>query len=249
MLRWLTCLAFGILVGGSAAAMTITVYHDGEACPGGCDAHVVFAGQHNGTAAASDPASSRTAPAPCIRGQPCRICFAQSDASCLVTTYRGSGPPPNRFDVTPAFLAQHCPIATSPAQLRSFCAGLEASAAPLAGRVYCVATPDHPGCAAVIMRARAAFNDDRPRFEQCRAMGEAAFNATQPAARRRSNNCTYERTGTGQNSNGVTWRRLLPGACPAPGFVGRDGLDCCQPDLVASRAFGRYECAGFLLPP
>src|SRR5947209_10477168 len=87
----------------AAVNMTPTVYDDGKSCPNGCDAHVVFHPRHNGTANAFDPSSSRAAPRECVVGQQCRICFSASDASCMLATYRGAGPPPGRFDFTPAF--------------------------------------------------------------------------------------------------------------------------------------------------
>jgi hypothetical protein len=237
------------LLSWPASAMQITVYHDGESCPGGCDSHVVFHRSHNGTAAASAPSGSRQVPQRCVVGETCRICFGAGDDTCMMARYRGGGPPPGKFDVTPAFLVEHCPSDQAPAALRALCTRLTNQAAQLSNRTYCLAAPDDPRCAPVMARARAAHDADRPLYERCRQMGEAAFNATQPPAMRRSLACAYELNGTGQNSQGVRWRRLLPGACPAPSFVGRDGLDCCTPELFASLAFGTRECSGFLLPP
>jgi hypothetical protein len=166
----------------------------------------------------------------------------------MTALYRGGGPPRNRFDVTPAFLDAHCGQAGIPAAIATKCRDLDRLAEQFAGRTYCLAQPADPRCAGLIAAARARYDADRPLYERCQQMGQAAFNATQPAARQRDLGCAYERVGTGSNSNGVTWRRLLPGACPLPTFVGANGLDCCTASLRSSLAFGVSECRGFLLP-
>lgn len=229
--------------------MSITTYHDGDSCPGACDAHVVFHPTHNGTSNAFAPGSSASERRRCTVGQECRICFDGSPASCMDVIYRGSGPPRTKFDVTPAFLEAHCGQAGIPPALSAYCRNLDRIAARYAGRPYCMSEAADPRCTGIRARAQLRYDQDRPAYERCLSLGEAAFNRTQPASRQRSNNCAYEMNGTGQNSNGVTWRKLLPAACPAPTFVGANGLDCCTTNLRSSLAFGVSECAGFLLPP
>jgi hypothetical protein len=56
------CSAF---FGARAQEMTLTIYDDGKAYPGGCDAHVVVNPSDNGTRFAFDPASSRPRPQKC----------------------------------------------------------------------------------------------------------------------------------------------------------------------------------------
>jgi hypothetical protein len=245
-------LAFlGIILAGPRAVaqpMNLTVYHDGESCPGHCDAHVVFHPRHNGTAAASMPGSSRAAPLRCVAGQPCRICFGSDDATCMLALYRGNGPALNRFDVTPAFLDAHCGQSGVPAVVADKCRGLDRLVQRYAGRTYCLAQPEDPRCEQVLAAARTRYEADRPLYERCLQLGEARFNATQPPERQRQHRCAYERLSTGQNSKGETWSRLLPGACPPPTRVGANGLDCCTESLRNSLAFGESECRRFVLP-
>ena len=69
-------LVWSISALAQAESMRATLYDDGLACPGGCDAHVVFAPQHNGTRNAFlPPLSERGAPKPCVAGSSCMICF------------------------------------------------------------------------------------------------------------------------------------------------------------------------------
>lgn len=230
-----------------------TIYGDGASCPGGCDAHVVFRAEHNGTRNAfAPPLANRAAPQRCVNGQPCMVCFDDSDASCIEATYRGGGPPRQRFDFTAAFFAQHCGRETLPAALARKCASFAAGAANRLGAdgIYCVAQPEHPLCAARIATARAEQDTDRPAYDACRA-DPAAYNARQATtATRRAHACTYshEMTG-GPNSNGVRWRRLMPAACPAGSFVGRDGLDCCDANATVSLGGYGRECAIFIARP
>lgn len=240
------------LVGTPAFAQPITptIYADGASCPNGCDSHVVLHPSRNGTRFASDPSSSRMRPRPCRNGQACRICFSESDASCLVATYRGSGPPADKFDFTPAFYEEFCPKPGLPQPLRVQCVSFNRTLASLTrGRIYCLANPGDPRCRTVIARAEAAKAADRPLWNECRRLGERAFNRRYAAspARQRSDGCAYERRGTGgPNSRGVTWRRLLPAVCQAGAYVGRDGTDCCDRNMMAVGGLGT-ECKPFLV--
>jgi len=227
-----------------------TIYGDGASCPGGCDAHVVFRSEYNGTRNAfAPPLANRAAPQRCVIGQPCMVCFDDTDASCIETTYRGAGPPAQRFDFTAAFFAAHCGAPNLPAALQRKCASFEATAARYLrdGGVYCVAQPEHPLCTQMIGTAQAARAADQPLYDACRP-NESAFNARQPdASTRRAHQCTYSHALTGgPNSRGVRWRRLMPAACPAGSYVGRDGLDCCERNATVSLGGYGRECAIFV---
>ena len=248
------CVAGAALERASAAEaqqMRATMYSDGLACPGDCDAHVVFAQRHNGTPNAfRPPLASRSSPEPCLRGQLCVICFDASNTSCLEVMYRGSGPHEATFDFTPAFFRETCGKEDIPAALTNECRGLQAAVKKheYDQRINCIATPDETACAAPMSEANRLRAADAVEREACLREGEAAYNARQTEpARRRSLSCNYEKTGTGgPNSKGKTWRRLLPGACRPGTFVGRDGLDCCSSELLAAAAL-HPECSSYFL--
>lgn len=235
-----------------ARDMRLTMYADGHSCPGGCDAHVVINSADNGTRQAFDPSSSRRSPRRCQSGNTCTICFGDSDSSCMEVRYRGGGPPAGTFDFTPAFYDANCGTTGIPAALASKCAALDAAvrASGYDRRINCFNQPGDPRCAAILASGQARRAADEPKRARCLSIGQSAFNAEQTSPReRRSNACNYtaDRLG-GPNSNGVTWRLLLPAACPAGSFVGRDGLDCCS----ASTRFvaGIHpECAAFFPRP
>lgn len=252
---WLALVTIGFaLVALPAAAqgtaMIATIYDDGVSCPGGCDAHVVFAARHNGTVNAFAPGSSATAPARCTVGQPCTICFGSDGTGCLTVRYRGGGPPAGRFDFTPAFFDEQCGRPMLPAAVADKCRGAAPEAARLKTRVNCVAMPAHPKCAAVMTAAMTRKAADDPLYAECITLGEPVFNRKYAAmpAMQRSLNCAYERRGTGRNSRGDTWRRLLDGACRPGTYAGRDGLDCCTGSVMAAAMLGR-ECRHFFVDP
>ena len=236
-------------VPGSAIAapqktMKLTIYNDGLSCPGGCDAHVVLNPADNGTRYAFSPDSSRGTPKKCVKGQACRICFGQADSSCMTTLYRGGGPPAGTFDFTPAFYAAECAKPSDPEALRRQCAALDQAVRQRGydTRINCFSQPDHPKCGDILQKARAAQAADTPKRAQCLAIGEAAYNKKQSDPKeRRALDCNYSQLSLG-GSGTRTWRRLLPGACPAGAFVGQDGLDCCTAD-VRYAAHVHRECA------
>lgn len=231
-----------------ARSMVATVYDDGKSCPGGCDAHVVFHRIHNGTRNAFDPASDRSAPRRCTVGQPCKICFSEDASSCMLATYRGGGPPVGRFDFTPAFFEENCPKPDLPSALALKCRSAQDAMPSLENRVNCVANPTHERCRALMDAAAKRKAADDELYAECQRLGEAAFNRryrNQPRMQR-SLNCSYERFGTGRNSRGITWRRLLDGACRPGTYAGRDGLDCCTGSLYEAALLGR-ECAHFFV--
>ncbi len=236
----------------NAHDITPTIYDDGMACPGGCDAHVVMHRDHNGTHHAFLPSSSAAQPKKCINGEPCRICFSDDPSSCVTATYRGSGPPKGKFDFTPQFYAEHCGKKGIPALLTGQCEALD-QAIRTHGydqRLNCFDRPEDSRCLATMARAREAFYEDRQQWEECQRLGEAAFNRLQPDdSTRRIHGCGYskQRRG-GPNSRGVRWRVLLPGACRPGTLVGRDGLDCCSADLRFAASV-HPECAKYFPRP
>lgn len=233
--------------------MRATLYDDGLACPGDCDAHVVFAPRHNGTRNAfRPPLADRSAAQDCAVGAQCMICFDKPDRSCFTALYRGNGPPEGIFDFTPAFFTAHCGRPDLPARFAAACRDLEAAVIRLGydRRMNCFATPSDESCRVNLTAAERRKAVDIQERLACLAEGEGAYNARQTdPAMQRSLGCNYERFGTGgPNSGGVTWRRLLPGACREGSFVGRDGLDCCGDDVLAAAAL-HPECNRFFLPP
>jgi hypothetical protein len=230
-----------------AVNMEATIYDDGKSCPGNCDAHVVFAPRHNGTRNAFAPSSSREAPAKCVAGEQCRICFAEDPASCMLATYRGAGPPTGRFDFTPAFFEANCPRSGLPAPFASQCRNAQPALNRLQRQINCIANPTHQRCRTLISTLTQRKAADKTLYDECKRLGEPAFNrkyARQPRLQR-SNDCAYEQQ---RNGGGGRWRRLLDGACRTGHYVGRDGLDCCSGNLYAAALLGR-ECRGFFLQP
>lgn len=232
-----------------AMEMKATLYDDGLACPGGCDAHVVFHPSHNGTSNAYAPASSRNAPQKCVNGEACVICFSAAPESCMTARYRGAGPARGRFDMTPALFQARCAEAGLPLAFASECRRLETAAASLGydRRVNCVARPSEPRCTLLLGPKREAARKDTAERDKCLALGEAAYNRQQTdASLHRALGCNYFVNQRGRNSAGETWMKLAPGSCRPETFVGRDGLDCCSASLYAAAAL-HPECRGFFL--
>ncbi len=232
-----------------AKIMRATIYDDGLACPGNCDAHVVFASRHNGTRNAfRPPLTNRAAPERCSIGKLCMICFDENDSSCFTALYRGNGPHEQAFDFTPAFFSSSCGKPVLPPQFAAKCRELEAEVHRLGydQRVNCFSSASDRACAALLQEAERLKTEDAVEREACLREGQSTYNARQSDRKRqRSLECNYERFGTGgPNSKGKTWRRLLPGACRDGTFVGRDGLDCCSNDLFAAAAL-HPECSIF----
>lgn len=239
-----------VVTGAQAETLAATMYSDGRSCPAGCDAHVVFQKRLNGTAHAFlPPLGNRADPArhPCVAGQPCMICFDRTDASCLSVMYRGNGPPDGKLDFTPAFFEEWCPKAEKPVPLVTECAIIERARRRYEARVNCFASPTHPACRDVMAAAVSSRQADEPEYKLCEEMGVRAYNRQQPdSAKHRSLNagCGYSQNARKCNSNNVCWQVLLPGACSAGSFVGRDGLDCCT-GSVAVAGYLDPECRPF----
>lgn len=229
----------------SAELIRLTIYDDGISCPAGCDAHVVFHSSLNGTEFAHNP---KTIVAPfekCVKGQTCRICLESGGKQCLQTTYRGAGPSKKTFDFTPAFYSKACSGQPQQASLQNKCNDLRKAAKALEGRINCIANPDDVNCETIIAAARKLQLADRIAYQSCITEGQKQFNLKRPQSEQRSIKCAYEQHGTGgPNSKGVTWRKLLPGACRDNTFVGRDGLDCCSGNTLADGPFA-HECRAF----
>jgi hypothetical protein len=226
--------------------MAATFYDDGKSCPGGCDSHVVFSDVHNGTGNAFSPNSKREKPEKCKVGETCMICFSSASDSCLEIMYRGAGPPEGRFDLTTTFLKENCERTDLPSVLQTECRDLQPKVDVLKRNINCFEEPDNAKCSALIAAARTRQQADTLVYDECMESGQTKFNQKYAGQKnkQRSNNCSYERFGTGRNSKGKTWRKLLPGACRVGTYVGRDGLDCCSNNLYAAATLGT-ECAAF----
>lgn len=252
MIRWLLLtLLMGFAATEAAAQlvgqdMKITVYNDGRSCPGGCDAHVVMNANDNGTPNAHSLGSTAAAPARCAVGQDCRICFDAGLEQCVTVTYRGSGPPKGRFDFTPAFFEAACARTDLPDRLRKDCDDKKAVARVLANRLNCIKNPVEPKCDQMMKAASAAQAADEAEYQKCRQLGEAEYNRTKPPERQRALDCLYEKFGTGRNTAGTTWRKLLAAACTDGKYVGRDGLDCCTGVPLIDGPLD-VECRGFYI--
>lgn len=233
----------------SAQDMKITSYDDGRSCPANCDSHVVFQSSHNGTANAfrpgpgADPFAIRGRPElqECIWGKACVICFSAANDSCLITTYRGSGPPRGRFDVTPAFLKKWCSKASLPATLSAKCISHMKAADRLAAKTNCIANPTDAKCRDIMAVAVTRKQDDAPRYSECKRMGETAYNQSlSDPSLRRTHDCAYFLN----RKHAGGWFLLAPGACRDGYYVGRDSLDCCSADPVQA-AIDPVECGPF----
>src|SRR5262245_4524601 len=156
-----------------AQTVKLTIYDDGLSCPANCDAHVVFHPSLNGTEFAHAPATAKPPHSKCVVGEPCRLCLESGLKQCLVATYRGGGPPPMTFDLTPRFYETVCAAEPEQAHLAAKCKELRKAAAGLANRVNCIASPNHERCAAMIAAAKAARERDRVQYDLCKASGEA----------------------------------------------------------------------------
>jgi hypothetical protein len=229
--------------------MRPTIYDDGLACPGNCDAHVVFSVQYNGTAHAfKPPLANRARPEKCVVGQQCMICFDKDDANCMTALYRGSGPDKGRFDFTPAFFREACVRPSLPRQLAAKCRAVEAAMLKLGydRRINCFVAPDDAACVSIVRESERLRSEDRTERDACLREGLSRYNARQTdPSKQRSDACNYERFGTGgPNSKGERWSRLMAGTCRDGSYVGRDGLDCCSNDPFAAAAM-HPECSMF----
>lgn len=224
----------------------LTIYDDGVACPGNCDAHVVLNNHDNGTRYAYRLGATRSAPQACIPGHECEICFGEADTSCMVARYRGGGPPVGTFDFTPAFYQVNCGKGSIPLALRRRCGSLDRAVRAFGydARVNCFTSPQNPKCDAIIAASRAAQQADVPKRQACLREGEPAYNQSQvDPNQRRALNCNYSQLSLG-GSGAKRWRLLLPAACRAGTSVDKFGLDCCSAD-VRFAASNHPECAAF----
>jgi hypothetical protein len=238
-----------LLIAGSAEAVKLTIYDDGRSCPAGCDAHVVFHPTLNGTQTAHKPGSTAPDYQKCERSSNCEICFDQTLHSCMSVMYRGSGPGRDTFDLTPAFYEEWCDKEGIPQQLQDKCTELNRTAFKLVGRINCISQSGHPLCTDLINTAREAKNTDTPLYEECLRDGQSNFNRTRPDELKRIYHCSYEfLSNGGPNSRGMKWHKLLPGACRADTYVGRNGLDCCSGSPFVDAALG-IECQHFYPKP
>lgn len=228
-----------------SADIKLTIYDDGKSCPGNCDAHVVFKSNLNGTKYAHAPGTANQGLVKCKLNQQCEICFDEKATECLTTTYRGSGPGENTFDLTPMFYEQWCSKTNIPTSLTKKCTELKRTASSLSGRVNCIKNPEHKLCLGQMFSANQSREADSILYDECKSKGQQEFNKNRPSAEKRIHDCAYEYESTGgPNSRGTIWKKLLPGACSTGTYVGRDGLDCCSGNEFVDAALGR-ECRIF----
>ena len=166
----------------------------------------------------------------------------------MTALYRGDGPARGRFDFTPAFFEANCSKTKLPAAFRKECESAAPALEEIKDLVNCVATPDDRRCEAVMTTAQQRQTADEVLYNQCTELGETAFNRKhrEKPSLQRSNDSAYEQLGTGRNSKGETWSKLLPGACRAGTYVGRDGTVCCNGSLYEAALLGR-ECRQFFV--
>lgn len=219
----------------------VTCYDDGLACPGGCDDHVVMHPRMNGTANAHLPESKPDLWQKCQQGGLCEVCFSADPEDCVTTTYRGAGPPFGKFDFTPSLYAKVCVQDKIPKGLEDKCSSLNRRVKRFNKRINCISDPNHQECKRTMRRAVAKKQEDTTYYLECKRQGSLRFNDGYPSNMQRETDCMYERYGTGRNSNGLTWRKLLPAGCQDDSFVGRDGLDCCSAEVYSAACFPR-EC-------
>lgn len=226
-------------------AVELTIYDDGRSCPASCDSHVVFHDSLNGSKSAHAPDSKAPNFEACILNSECEICFDDDGVECLTTMYRGSGPGRDTFDLTPSFYEEWCRKGDIPSRLGMKCMELGRMASRLDGRVNCIKERGHSKCQAMMKQALEAKELDEQSYAECLRLGQEAFNNDRPSSNKRFHNCAYEfESNGGPNSNGVTWRKLLPAACREGTFVGRDGLDCCSGNTFVDAVLG-IECRIF----
>jgi hypothetical protein len=235
MLRFLMAILFFGFFATTVHAreFLLTIYNDGYACPGACDAHVVFNPIENGTRYAHSPDSTRDKPSKCTEKHDCVVCFNEEDANCMTVKYRGGGPKPGRFDFTLAFYQAYCSRTDIPEKLVEACAGqLEtAHAHHYDTAINCFKTPDNPKCKPLMDAALAAQQADLPKRKDCLRLTQKVYNARQTDPKeRRWDDCNYsEMLLGGPPSSRV--HRLMPSSCPVGQLVGQWGYDCCTEDI------------------
>lgn len=237
-----------LISGATARTLKPTIYDDGLSCPNNCDAHVVFSPSENGTRYAFSPETTRQRPSACVSGHECRICFDESDQSCITVLYRGNGPHKGRFDFTPAFYEANCNRHDLPNALVRECRAQEHAVAShhYDTAINCFDQPAHPRCQSVMQAAKAAREADEPKYAKCLSAGEAAYNQSQTNMNeRRTNECAYTLSLSGGNGK---WHRLLPAACRPDTYVDRYGLDCCSRSARFAAA-NHDECLAFFPKP
>jgi hypothetical protein len=230
----------------SARNIKLTIYDDGLSCPAGCDAHVVMFPSDNGTRYVFRPNSTRTHPQKCISGNDCVICFGEADATCMHARYRGNGPSIGRFDFTPTFYSENCSRSDIPVALQTQCNSLDRDAKRLGyvDAINCFDAPEDTRCTMIIKASKAAQDADIPKRQQCIAIGQKKYNASQTDPKeRRANDCNYSELSLG-GKPGKRWKLLLPAACRPGTFVDRFGLDCCSSDIRFAAA-NHPECKAY----
>ncbi len=237
--------------------MEVTCYSDGLACPGGCDAHVVFKGPaHNseeGVVRNAYAEGTRSDPKPCKRGKSCTVCFSAAAKDCITTIYRGGGPPRGTFDVTPKLLRGICflPETTElrselPEGLKKICKGMADNIRRLGRKVNCIGFPLYEGCKPIIEAHAAIKRQDKAAFEECMRLGQDKYNKKHKGQGDRSQGCFYFKSFKALAHKDESWQSMSPSACPDGSFVNSHGLDCCSADDFQNACSG--SCGGFYVP-
>jgi hypothetical protein len=125
-----------------------TCYDDGDACPGGCDPHVVAHADTNGSARPHAPGSAAPDWKKCRVGADCEVCYGDDpQVGCILVRFRGSGPDIGRADYTAAWWARTCERDDLPATLARECRRIRDAATSLQAKQSCLADPTSAGCA------------------------------------------------------------------------------------------------------
>lgn len=247
-MKQLLLTVFILLCFGCTPKPKVTIYDDGKSCPFDCDPHVVMEQKLNGTKYAFDPESSPKKPKKCVLNGDCKICFDEKSTQCLITKYRGSGPPKNTFDLTAEFYEVWCSREHAPETIKTKCSLFKAKADAYKDHTNCIAQPDQTDCRDIMKSANNKKAEDMPNYKQCKKLGQEAYNIGKPDSKKRAHGCNYSYLSLGTNSSGKKWKLLMPAACPEGKFVGQHGLDCCSGYPLTDIAFGG-ECKKFYIDP
>jgi hypothetical protein len=244
-MKWITIFLFILISFKSYSSFKVTVYDDGLACPGNCDAHVVFSPDHNGTHHAFLPSSTNKNPKKCIINEMCTICFSNDKKSCLKTIYRGNGPHKNRFDFTPDFFKKVCSDNNLPNPIRAKCVEITRNSEFLTSKLNCFLNKTSNLCKYIMKKSMNRKALDVPLYKKCKLIGSKEFNKIYSNEMHRTSDCAYSKQSRSL-SNGNKYKPLLDGACREDEYVGKYGFDCCSKDTMKS-AIDITECGIYFL--
>ncbi len=173
-------MVFTLLFFGCDSTPKMTIYDDGKSCPYDCAPHVVMDKKLNGTKYAFDPASSSKKPGKCTLNGDCKICFDDKATQCVVTKYRGPGPPKNTFDLTAEFYEALCDREDAPKAIKTKCSAFQKQAKELKDYINCIAQLEHTKCLVMIQAAKHKKPECMPYYVQCNKLGQEAYNIGKP---------------------------------------------------------------------